>query len=103
MIFEVFIFSEMIARTTLLILLFTLTSTLTSPNPKGRQNKERTNGSSSREKCPLGRSNLKISSECVRAPFCVRQVMRDLKKVSREKVSNISVSSPLNRIEGRIL
>ena len=88
-IFEVFVFSEMISKTTLLILLLALTSTLTSPNPKGRKDKERTNGSCSREKCSLGRSNLKISSECVRAPFCVRQVMRDLKKVSREKVSNI--------------
>ena len=69
--------------------LFLLTACLSSPNPKGRQNKERSNGSCSREKCAEGRSSLKISSECVRAPFCVRQVMRELKKVSREKVRNM--------------
>jgi len=28
---------------------------------------------------------MKINSDCVRAPFCVRQMVRDLKKVAREK------------------
>ena len=77
---------------TLLVLLFLLTTCLSSPNPKGRQNKERSNGSCSREKCAEGRSSLKISSECVRAPFCVRQVMRELKKVSREKVRSVRIT-----------
>jgi len=87
----------MICQSTLLILLLTFTSSLPSPNPKGRQNKERSNGSCSREKCAEGRNKLKISSECVRAPFCVRQVMRELKKVSKEK--SILVKSSKREID----
>ena len=31
---------------------------------------------------------MKISSDCIRAPFCVRQFVRDLKKTVKEKVSD---------------
>ena len=29
---------------------------------------------------------MKISSDCIKAPFCVRQFVRDLKKTVKEKV-----------------
>ena len=44
------------------------------------------NGSCSKEECSNGRKIMKISSDCIKAPFCVRQFVRDLKKTVKEKV-----------------
>ena len=43
-------------------------------------------GSCSKEECIEGLKKFKISGDCIRAPFCIRQVLRDLKKVDKEKV-----------------
>ena len=43
-------------------------------------------GSCSKEECSNSRKSLKITGDCIRAPFCVRQFVRDLKKTVKEKV-----------------
>jgi len=42
-------------------------------------------GSCSKEECSNSRKQLKITNDCIRAPFCVRQFVRDLKKTVKEK------------------
>ena len=76
----------MISHRSLLILLLSLSLSLTLPGQRARQSKGDSSYTCSREKCQQGRTNMKMSSDCVRAPFCVRQFVRDLKKLAREKV-----------------
>ena len=55
------------------VVLVLLVAARSSPLPGGKQAKQRT-GSCSKEDCAAGRQKQKISADCIRAPFCVRQV-----------------------------
>merc|ERR1719232_518579 len=73
-----------------------------SPISKDKESKRRSrkggrDGSCSKEECIDGLKNFKISGDCIRAPFCIRQVVRDLKKLDREKTT--MQSNYLNEME----
>merc|ERR1719232_2167551 len=73
-----------------------------SPISKDKESKKRSrkgsrDGSCSKEECIEGLKNFKISGDCIRAPFCIRQVVRDLKKLDREKTT--MQSNYLNEME----
>lgn len=73
-----------------------------SPISKDKESKKRSrkggrDGSCSKEECIEGLKNFKISGDCIRAPFCIRQVVRDLKKLDREKTT--MESNYLNEME----
>jgi len=63
--------------------------TFSSANPVAKEKKPRReggrDGSCSQEECSDSRKSLKITADCIRAPFCVRQFVRDLKKTVKEK------------------
>jgi len=52
--------------------------------PRQRGGKD---GSCTREECMEGLKSFKVTGDCKRAPFCINQVVRTLKKVDKEKVA----------------
>lgn len=43
------------------------------------------NGNCSKEECDAGLEKFKLSTDCVRAPFCIRKVVRNMRKIDKEK------------------
>ena len=56
---------------------------------KGRDGGGR-DGSCTKEECEEGLAGLKLSADCLRAPFCIRKVIRSMRKLDREKVTHNS-------------
>ena len=59
---------------------------------KGREGGGR-DGSCTKEECEEGLAGLKLSADCLRAPFCIRKVIRSMRKLDREKVTHITVNT----------
>jgi len=79
-----------------LLLITLLTSEIISANPVTKEKKVGKkarkdgagggrNGNCSKEECDAGLEKFKLSTDCVRAPFCIRKVVRSMRKIDKEK------------------
>ena len=59
---------------------------------KGREGGGR-DGSCTKEECEEGLAGLKLSADCLRAPFCIRKVIRSMRKLDREKVTRSTLNT----------
>merc|ERR1712018_264512 len=74
-------------RIRMLVVCLLLTGVFGLPAKKEKRERRLKQGTSSctREVCARARSTLKVNGDCVKTPFCVRALLKDLKKATKEK------------------
>merc|ERR1712088_600404 len=74
-------------RVKLLLFFFIIASVFALPAKKEKRERrvKQATSSCTREVCSRARSTLKVNGDCVKTPFCVRALLKDLKKATKEK------------------